>query len=300
MYCISAKFDTLFSMTAFVTIFRYSYMRGMEMDYSDKIRTHIEAVCHYMIAEAESNSPFVTEIEREKAMSNLFISSPPLELLINPKQDDSETGFTEFLKRFSPTFMFGFRQEIDERFYSSLFLPPFSIYVVEDEKAVLPRHLSLIVDKVIISSIERVARIRKLADKYMHSSSGIDVSFETDDSDEIERIVKDLLSSSVLIYGDMKADLSDKSPDNQKTINAILLKAIYDKYPENVNPSDIDSAMVKVIRACDTERKKMMLSDHFYFRDTFSKPPYLWTARLIKTAWHKALEEEILEEENKE
>ena len=48
------------------------------MAYSEMIKTHIAAAMHFILAEAESSNPFVTDKEREEAMSNLLIRALPV------------------------------------------------------------------------------------------------------------------------------------------------------------------------------------------------------------------------------
>ena len=36
------------------------------MDYSDKIQTHIDALRHYLLAQAEANDPFISQRDRNE------------------------------------------------------------------------------------------------------------------------------------------------------------------------------------------------------------------------------------------
>ena len=57
---------------------------------------------------------------------------------------------------------------------------------------------------------------------------------------------------------------------------------------------NMDEAMVEVIRLCDSERMRIMLSDRQYFRDFFSASPYCWSSLLIMNVQASAQMEEIL------
>ena len=39
------------------------------MDYSDKIQTHIDALRHYLLAQAEANDPFISPRDRNERIS---------------------------------------------------------------------------------------------------------------------------------------------------------------------------------------------------------------------------------------
>ena len=41
------------------------------MDYSDKIQTHIDALRHYLLAQAETNDPFVSQKDRNERISRM-------------------------------------------------------------------------------------------------------------------------------------------------------------------------------------------------------------------------------------
>lgn len=269
------------------------------MDYSERIKTHIAAAMHYVLAEAESENPFATERERNQAMSDLLSRSLPINRRMALRAMNENSGIAGFLERFTPVFRFGFDSE-NEDDYPRIYHPSFDMYVVTEETEAFHHRLSLLVNKELIAKIERITVIRKTADKYSETFSGIDVSLMPDDNNQIQECITEVMTRSVVLYKGKRADLSDKSNDNRKAVDKLLMQAVYDKYPENVSPNDLDSAMVKIIHACNTERKRIMLSDDIYFEDTFSARPYCWSRDLIRAAWDKALKEEILEEEDEE
>ena len=47
------------------------------MDYSDKIQIHVDALRHYLLAQAETNDPFVSQKDRNERISRdiLTVSS---------------------------------------------------------------------------------------------------------------------------------------------------------------------------------------------------------------------------------
>ncbi len=269
------------------------------MAYSEKIKTHIAAAMHFILAEAESSNPFVTDKEREEAMSNLLIRALPVNRIMALQAMTERSGIARFLRRFTPVFRFGIDSENEDN-YPRIFLPPFELCVVAEEQEALYHRLSLLVERELIAKVEKIAVIRKTADKYSEIISGIDLSLMPDDNAQIQECIAELMMSSVILYKGVKLDLRDKSEENQKAVDKLLMRAIYDKYPENVAPDDLDTAMVKIIHATDTERKKIMLSDNIYFEDTFSSRPYCWSRSLIQAAWITALEEEILISEEDE
>ena len=269
------------------------------MDYSERIKTHIAAAMHHILAEAESENPFATERERNQAMNDLLVRSLPINRIMALKAMTEHSGVAGFLERFTPAFRFGFDSENEDN-YLGIYLPSFDMYVVTEETEAFNHRLSLLVNKELIAKIKMIAVIRKTADKYCETFSGINVSLMPDDNNQIQDCITELMTTSAILYKGQRANLSDKSEENRKKVDNLLRQAVYDKYPENVSPDDLDSAMVKIIHACDTERKRIMLSDDIYFDDFFSSRPYCWSRDLIRAAWNKALEEEILEKENEE
>ena len=72
------------------------------------------------------------------------------------------------------------------------------------------------------------------------------------------------------------------------------MNAIYDSYPKNISPDDLDGAMVHVIQACDSERRRMIISEYYDYEEFFRAYPYGWSDQLIRKTWDTALEEEII------
>ena len=74
------------------------------------------------------------------------------------------------------------------------------------------------------------------------------------------------------------------------------MSAVYDSYPKNIAPDDLDGAMVHVIQACDNERRKMLISEYQDYEEFFKAYPYGWSDRLIRKSWETSLNEEIISE----
>ena len=136
----------------------------------------------------------------------------------------------------------------------------------------------------------------KAFEKYESEDNGIRVTFDAYQyiQDNRANLVKELFSRSVIRYKGDSASTSDKSPSNVEKVDRILLAAIYDSYPKNIAPDDLDGAMVHVIQACDNERRKVMISEYTDFEEFFKAYPYGWSDHLIRRTWETALKEEII------
>lgn len=261
------------------------------MDYSEKINTHINAIRHYILAEADSTDPFVTDKEKYDAMGEIMNShASRVSHVFNDR--GFSTGFSGFLDRFVPAFVFG--PESEQYEMSGIFFPFFDFFVVSSESDAYRHRLSVLADGKLLEKLEKQARLMKIAEKYSISQNGISVSFSTDAYQMTDEFINELMSKSVLLFNGKSIDLSDRSEENQKALDSLLMDAVFSRYPKNVASSDFDSAMMHVIQACDTEKKKIMLSDRDYFENTFSEYPYRWARCLIREAWTTAIEEEIM------
>ena len=231
------------------------------MDYSDKIQTHIDALRHYLLAQAETNDPFVSQKDRNERISRdiLTVSSARRGMFVN-EIPGMNPGFASFLSRFSPVFTLDWNSEfMDEVSMMSRFARPFQIMLNASDESD-SRMLSIYI------------------------------------WDKREGLVRDLLSRSVLHYKGDSAPTSDSSPANVEKVNRILMSAVYDSYPKNIAPDDLDGAMVHVIQACDNERRKMLISEYQDYEEFFKAYPYGWSDRLIRKSWETSLNEEIISE----
>ena len=248
------------------------------MDYSDKIQTHVDALRHYLLAQAESNDPFISQKDRNEIISRdiLTVSSARRGMFVK-EIPGMNPGFSSFLSRFSPIFTPEWNSEfMDEISMLSHFARPFQIMI----------------------TTYKLARIAATFEKYESEDNGIRVTFDAYQyiQDKRANLVKELFSRSVIHYKGDSASTSDKSPSNVEKVDRILLAAIYDSYPKNIAPDDLDGAMVHVIQACDNERRKVMISEYTDFEEFFKAYPYGWSDHLIRRTWETALKEEIITE----
>ena len=270
------------------------------MDYSDKIQTHIDALRHYLLAQAETNDPFVSQKDRNERISRdiLTVSSARRGMFVN-EIPGMNPGFASFLSRFSPVFTLDWNSEfMDEVSMMSRFARPFQIMLNASDESD-SRMLSITPeDKNFLNKADKLARIVATFEKYESEDNGIRVYFDACQYiwDKREGLVRDLLSRSVLHYKGDSAPTSDSSPVNVEKVNRILMSAVYDSYPKNIAPDDLDGAMVHVIQACDNERRKMLISEYQDYEEFFKAYPYGWSDRLIRKSWETSLNEEIISE----
>ena len=270
------------------------------MDYSDKIQTHIDALRHYLLAQAEANDPFISPKDRNERISRdiLMASSMVRGMHINDIPG-MNPGFASFLSRFSPVFTLDWNSEfMDELSVLSHFARPFQIMINTSSECNNHRLSITPDDKEFLNKADKLARVVATFEKYESEDNGVRVTFDAYQyiQDKRESLVRDLFSRSVIYYKGDSAITSDSSPDNVEKVNRILLDAIYDSYPKNIAPDDLDGAMVHVIQACDNERRKVMISEYTDFEEFFKAYPYGWPDQLIRKSWETSLKEEIISE----
>lgn len=270
------------------------------MDYSDKIQTHVDALRHYLLAQAESNDPFISQKDRNEIISRdiLTVSSARRGMFVK-EIPGMNPGFSSFLSRFSPIFTPEWNSEfMDEISMLSHFARPFQIMITTSDEENHHRLSITPDDKDFLNKADKLARIAATFEKYKSEDNGIRVTFDAYQyiQDKRANLVKELFSRSVIHYKGDSASTSDKSPSNVEKVDRILLAAIYDSYPKNIAPDALDGAMVHVIQACDNERRKVMISEYTDFEEFFKAYPYGWSDHLIRRTWETALKEEIITE----
>ena len=269
------------------------------MDYSDRIQTHIDALRHYLLAQAEANDPFISPKDRNERISRdiLMASSMMRGMHVNDIPG-MNPGFAPFLSRFSPVFTLDWNSEfMDEISVLSHFARPFQIMVsaVSDEKYC--HKLSITPDdRDFLKKAEKLARVAATFEKYESEDNGISVNLDAIQyiRGKREILIRELFSRSVIRYKGDTASTSDFSQPNAENVKRILMNAIYDSYPKNISPDDLDGAMVHVIQACDSERRRMIISEYYDYEEFFRAYPYGWSDQLIRKTWDTALEEEII------
>ena len=131
------------------------------MDYSDKIQTHIDALRHYLLAQAETNDPFVSQKDRNERISRdiLTVSSARRGMFVN-EIPGMNPGFASFLSRFSPVFTLDWNSEfMDEVSMMSRFARPFQIMLNASDESD-SRMLSIIPeDEDFLNKADKLARI---------------------------------------------------------------------------------------------------------------------------------------------
>ena len=270
------------------------------MDYSDKIQTHVDALRHYLLAQAESNDPFISQKDRNEIISRdiLTVSSARRGMFVK-EIPGMNPGFSSFLSRFSPIFTPEWNSEfMDKISMLSHFARPFQIMITTSDEENHHRLSITPDDKDFLNKADKLARIAATFEKYESEDNGIRVTFDAYQyiEDKKEILVKELFSRSVIHYKGDSASTSDSCPSNVEKVDRILLAAIYDSYPKNIAPDDLDGAMVHVIQACDNERRKVMISEYTDFEEFFKAYPYGWSDHLIRRTWETALKEEIITE----
>ena len=270
------------------------------MDYSDKIQIHIDALRHYLLAQAEANDPFISPKDRNERISrDILIASSMMRGMYIDDIPGMNPGFTTFLSRFSPVFTLDWNSEfMDEISVMSHFARPFQIMINTSAENNSHR-LSITPDnKEFLNKADKLARIVTTFEKYESEDNGIKVTFDAYQyiQDKRESLVGDLFSHSVIHYKGDSTPTSDSSPANVEKVNRILMSAIYDSYPKNIAPDDLDGAMVHVIQACDNERRKVMISEYYAYGEFFKAYPYGWSDQLIRKSWETSLKEEIITE----
>lgn len=270
------------------------------MDYSDKIQVHIDALRHYLLAQAEANDPFISLKDKNERISRdiLMASSMMRGMYINDIPG-MNPGFSAFLSRFSPVFTVDWNSEfMAEISVLSHFARPFQIMINTSSECNSHRLSITPDDKEFLNKADKLARIVATFEKYESEAGGIRMSFDAYQyiQDKRESLIRDLFSRSVIHYKGDSAPTSDSSPVNVEKVNRILLDAIYDSYPKNIAPDDLDGAMVHVIQACDNERRKVMISEYTDYEEFFKAYPYGWSNQLIRKSWKTSLQEEIITE----
>ena len=270
------------------------------MDYSDKIQTHIDALRHYLLAQAEANDPFISPRDRNERISrDILMASSMVRGMYIDDIPGMNPGFAAFLSRFSPVFTLDWNSEfMDEISVLSHFARPFQIMINTSSECNSHRLSITPDDKEFLNKADKLARVVATFEKYESEDNGVRVTFDAYQyiQDKRESLVRDLFSRSVIHYRGDSTSTSDSSPDNVEKVNRILLDAIYDSYPKNIAPDDLDGAMVHVIQACDNERRKVMISEYTDFDEFFKAYPYGWSDQLIRKSWETSLKEEIISE----
>lgn len=270
------------------------------MDYSDKIQIRIDSLRHYLLAQAEAKDPFVSSRDRNERISrDILMASSMVRGMYIDDIPGMNPGFATFFSRFSPVFTLDWNSEfMDELSVLSHFARPFQIMI--NTSAENNNHRLSITpdDKEFLNKADKLARIVATFEKHESEDNGIRVTFDAYQyiQDKRESLVRDLFSHSVIQYKGDSANTSDYSPANVEKVNRILMSAIYDSYPKNIAPDDLDGAMVHVIQACDNERRKVMISEYTDFEEFFKAYPYGWSDRLIRKSWETSLKEEIITE----
>lgn len=263
------------------------------MDYSDKIKTHIDALRHYLLAQVEANDPFISLKDRNERISrDILLVSPISRGLFVKDIPGMNPGFISFLSRFSPVFTLDWNSQFMDEISMLSFARPFQIMVVPCE-IVCCNGLSIMPDDGgLIKKAEKLARVTATFEKYESEDNGIRVNLDASQYtyDKREILVRDLLSRSVLHYKGDSVPTSDFSQSNVEKVNRILMNAIYDSYPKNIDPDDLDGVMVHIIQACDSER----FNEYHDYEDFFKAYPYGWSDRLIRKSWETFLKEEIV------
>ena len=270
------------------------------MDYSDKIQIHIDALRHYLLAQAENNNPFISQKDRNERISrDILMASLMVRGLYIDDIPGMNPGFTTFLSRFSPVFTLDWNSEfMDEISVMSHFTRPFQIMISTSSDNNSHRLSITPDDKEFLNKADKLARVVATFEKYESEDNGIKVSFDAYQyiQDKRESLVGDLFSHSVIHYKGDSVHTSDSSHANIEKVNRILMSAIYNSYPKNIAPDDLDGAMVHVIQACDNERRKMMISEYYTYGEFFKAYPYGWSDQLIRKSWETSLKEEIITE----
>ena len=206
-------------------------------------------------------------------------------------------GFASFLSRFSPIFTLDQNSEfMDEISVLSHFAKLFPI-IINTSDGNNSHRLSITPDdKDFLNKADKLARIVATFEKYESDDNGISINLDASQyiHDKKEILIREIFSNSVIHYKGDSTSTSDSSTANVENVNRILLNAIYDSYPKNVAPNDIDSAMVHVIQACNNERRRMIISEYHDYEEFFRAYPYGWSDHLIQKIWETSLKEEII------
>lgn len=263
------------------------------MDYSERIRTNIDALRHYLLAQADDSNLFVSLKERNAGISELLSPGHRTAMFLEEGSIPVNQSLSGFLKRFVPYFTIGFDSEQMDTAGLSCFKPPFQIAILSDPPA--DNKLSILPeDRHFLEKAEHLARIACTFGKFESNDNGICIAFDASEyiAPKRNELLSELLQHSTVFFGGKSIVLTgnDRSPELER----LLMDAVMARYPKNVDPADINSAMVHVIHASDTERGRILLSDRGYFTELFSSWPYCWTRQLINAAWQAAINEEIL------
>ena len=206
-------------------------------------------------------------------------------------------GFAGFMKRFTPTFHMGLPVARMEERQFKFSEPTFDVYIVEEEPRRDIYRIFLIPDnKDFFERVEKLVRLRKTFEKYEDSSGDFSISFSAEKKvcAEAEKLVHELLTESTVYFTGNSVRTADVSEKNIAALDKLLMTAVKTLCPKNMGFENMDEAMVEVIRLCDSERMRIMLSDRQYFRDFFSASPYCWSSLLIMNVQASAQMEEIL------
>ena len=270
------------------------------MGYSNKISQHIEALRHYLMAEAESGKPFNSEREKNSEIEGIL--NYPLYRFsklgfVSQEIQEKYPGFAGFMKRFTPIFHIGLPLARMEEEYPRQSEPTFDIYIVNEEPRKDIYRIFLIPDnKDFFERVEKLARLRKTFEKYEDTSGDFSISFSAEKKvcAEAEKLVHELLTESTVYFTGNSVRTADVSEKNIATLDKLLMTAVKTLCPKNMGFENMDEAMVEVIRLCDSERMRIMLSDRQYFNDFFSAYPYRWSFQLMLHVHDEAEAEEIL------
>ena len=270
------------------------------MGYSNKISQLIASLRHYMMAEAEMGKPFNSDREKNAEIEGI-LNCPLFRFcmpgFVSEEISEKYPGFAGFLKRFRLSFHIGLPvRRMEERAFGSS-NPAFDIYIVGEEPRKNIYRIFLIPDnKDFLERAEKLARLKKTFEKYEETSDGFSISFSADGkiSAEAEKLVHEILTESTVYFTGTSVRTSDTSEKNIAALDKLLMTAIKTIYPKNMTRQDIDEAMVEVIRLCDSERMRIMLSDSKYFDNFFSSHPYCWASDMITIVEGRAKMEGIL------
>ena len=270
------------------------------MGYSNKISQHIEALRHYLMAEAEIGKPFNSEREKNSEIEGI-LNYPLFRFsklgFVSQEIQEKYPGFAGFMKRFTPTFHMGLPVARMEERQFKFSEPTFDVYIVEEEPRRDIYRIFLIPDnKDFFERVEKLVRLRKTFEKYEDSSGDFSISFSAEKKvcAEAEKLVHELLTESTVYFTGNSVRTADVSEKNIAALDKLLMTAVKTLCPKNMGFENMDEAMVEVIRLCDSERMRIMLSDRQYFRDFFSASPYCWSSLLIMNVQASAQMEEIL------
>lgn len=275
-----------------------SLLQEDKMGYSNKINCYIDALRHFLLAEADSLNMEGSEKECDAEAGGMLtflvgmnscIGHMPMQL--------GNPGFYNFFERFLPAFHIGFDSERRSRIKDYAQLPSYDIYIVTEKPSDNINRVYIKPDNDdFIQRVRKLWNLQKILNKYEQSDGIISITFSADKTirKELEKLVEELLSQSTVYYRDMCVHTGDTSDKNIEALDRLLMKAIKTLYPDNLTLNEFSEAMVKVIQACNSSQKRIALSDKDYFTDYFSTYPYCWSKQMIMMIFLNAQAEEIL------